>query len=300
MEYRVPLTSYDGTLAASSTGALLWELEQGHIVKGIEVKLGGTFVAADIAELSLKLGGKDLLPPGLTGADWQDILDYLGYVADAAFILIPFTDFLSEAFNPAQARIGEIDTTRAGAGKANQYTGFQLKVVPDGTQSSSPTIEVQMVCETAVKPVFQVPGLDRDFYDTADMVRAWTYADVALNSANAYNPVPMNIGTDYRNNLVRTFIYNAYQTKFRVRLGDRIISPDQLATYIAFLNKAARRRVPQSGQFVMDYSYGGNNLLALDMTNDTGNAANFKVEGYVTTAETVRVINEILAPWARV
>jgi len=296
--YRIPL-NYTGTLAASSSEKLIFQnIPQGHVVKGFLIKFGGTFVAADLAELSIRLGAKNILPVNVTGADFLDLCDWKGMTADATYMFIPFFD--PKCHDEVQSRLGEIDTTIRIIGQERPYSEFTLTIRPDGTQSASPTISVEMVCDTRPKPQIPVStGADPDFFDTTRLIRCWTYADVYCGNANSYNPITMNFGTDSRNNVCNSAIFTANGTKFQYSKDNVQYLSDEAVGFNTFWQKELQFRVPQSGLYVLDFTDGGQPFSSLDLQRPDGSAASFKWELYVTSAETVRVYNELLCPYER-
>lgn len=298
MIYTIPL-NYTGTLANSSTEKLIFSnIPQGHVVKGFMLKLGGTFVAADISELSIRLGAKYILPTPVTGADWKLLNDWKGYTADAAYMFIPFFD--PRARDEVQGRLGEIDTTIRVTGQERPYSEFTLTVKPDGTQSGTPTLEVEMICDTRAKPMLPAaPGIDADFFDTSRLIRCWTYSDIYCGNANSWNQITQNFGTDSRNNVVHSAIFNSNLSKWQWSKDNVQYRSNEAVGFNDFMQKQFLQRSVQAGLDVIDFTEGGQAFNSLDLLRPDGSAASFKWELYVTSAETVRVINEILCPYER-
>tara|TARA_R110002073_G_scaffold2938_5_gene19529 strand:- start:100259 stop:101128 length:870 start_codon:yes stop_codon:yes gene_type:complete len=171
-------------LAAAAGTAVIPRIPQGFIYKAIVLVLGGTFVAADISELKLRLGGNVIWDT--TGADLATINAYNSLGANASFLPMHFAD--RTAKTPAGERFGEIDT------KNLTYSDFSLEVKLDGTQTGA-TLKAFAVIDTENKP------MTADGNSTASIVRSLVKAEHSRSAAGVFD-LDIPVGSD-QGNIVR-------------------------------------------------------------------------------------------------
>lgn len=184
MLQRFKLPEPQNVQAAAAGIATIPRVPQGYIYKSIVLKLGGTFVAADIEYIRVRLGGN--LIWDVSGDHLDKINTYNGYTNNADYLPLHFGDRTAKTVTGQ--RFGEIDT------KNYSYTDFSIDVKLDGTQTGA-TLEAIAHVDTMDKP-----GTS-DGVDTGPLVRSIVKAEHSRSAAGTYD-LDVPVGSD-QGNIVR-------------------------------------------------------------------------------------------------
>lgn len=232
-----PIENVSAADAATAVGTIA----QGFIYDALVLKLGGTFVAADIPEIRLILGGKTIWR--VDGAHLDEINQYYSLTNSATYLPLHFAD--RQAKTIAGRRVGAIDT------KTFNYSDFSIEVDLDGVQSAA-TLEM-----------LGVVGGPKPDPGTKNMFRSLIKA-THTPSAAAQQSLNIPTGSSLGNLVKAVFAYHSIITHFELKKDGVNIIDNRPIADLQF-NQNEILRTTQAGQFVYDPMVDGDQGDVLDV-----------------------------------
>jgi len=254
--------------------AIMPRIQQGEVFHGILLKLGGTaFTKAMIDQIKIKLGGKTIWD--LTGSQLDTICSYLGFTANAAYLMIPFSEFNARTI--WGEAIGAIDTATI------TYSNFSMEVKIGA--ATAPTLEA-WAYTTPVKTVSQ-PGY-------IPMVRTMIPAVHNLGAAGKY-ALPIPLGSAAGANLKRLHHFHANITELNTKVnGTDLIDQGEIGVLQYEQNMLTR--VTQAGHLVLDLLVRDNQSEAMPTIRADGKGVNnFEFYTTISAADTITTISDMYA-----
>lgn len=220
----------------------------GYSVEYLMLELGGTFTKAMITDIDIKANAKTIHKN--TGSRLDDMNEYRGETADAAYLIIPFDESRARTESRGEPsidgqKIGSIDTT-AGI--------LALTGEIDITGATSPTLK-------AYAEVSNPQSMDARFRALISKVLNFTVSPAAAGTF----PFDVPYGRQTGALVKRIHLFGATVTAFEVKRNGVTI---QKATAAA--NTYAQKRfgrVPQSNVVTIDFIKDGNQTSALQAFN---------------------------------
>lgn len=252
-------------VGANATASLP-NLPLGLIVDGLLLRIGGTtFTAAThIDEIRVRLGGKAIVE--LTGAELQDINDYMSRTANAAFLPIWFAD--PNARTSMGENIGALDL------QSVNYQSFSVEVDIGG--ATAPTLECYII------PGATKPEAYRGIF------RAYLKATQAVAASGVHNLTPA-LGRNTR--LVRTHLFHSNITRLDVKQSGFEVQGEGDNAVAQYLQNELNRTT-QSGQLVFDPTVRNNQADAMALFGPSGPLPT-EFKATLSGSDTVRMVSEV-------
>lgn len=249
-----------------SQTAVLPNLPLGVVYDGILLQMGGTtFAAANISEIRVRLDGKTIVE--VSGAQLQDINDYMGRTADAAFLPLWFADINARTIQGENW--GAIDTTLP-------YSSFSMEIDINGT-AVAPTLEAWVI-----------PGLPKVESQRA-MFKAYLRSVQSISASGTHNLQPA-VG---RNTLLsRLHLFHANLTRLDVKRDGVEIQGDGETAPVQYLQNELNRTT-QAGHFCFDPLVRNNQSQSLRIFRGDGQPFAMEYKATLSAADTVNQIAEV-------
>jgi hypothetical protein len=270
------LPPFENMSAADPATAIIPRVPMGNIYDCIALKLIGTFVAADITRVSMKLGGKDVTA-GIDGTELDEMNQYFSLTNNADYLPFHFADRQAKTINGR--RLGALDT------KHFDYSDFQIEVDVDGVQSGASMEALALL------------GGDKPS-GTEAMFRCLMRSVHAPGAAGQFN-LPIATGSGIGNLLRAIIAYHANITHFELKKDAINIADNRaIADYQFFQNEILR--TTQAGQFVWDALIDGDQSDVLDLRrfDQNGKPVGISAMQYLYTvsgADTIRAYADMYA-----
>jgi hypothetical protein len=256
--------------------AVMPRIPMGETYHGIILKLGGTtFTKSLIAQIKIRLGGKVIWD--LTGSQ-LDVIDlFMGQTANAAYLLIPFSDF--NARTTYGESIGAIDTSLP-------YSGFAMEVSIGA--ATAPTLEAWSLTtkEKVVQEAWQRP-----------LFRCMVPATHSIGAAGGFN-LPIPLGSDSGAFIKRIHNFHANITEFSVKMNGSDIQDQGENGVIQFFQNNLTR-VTQAGHLAFDPTVLDNQANAIPTVRSIENGLkrrnNFEFKATLSGADTIVTVSELYA-----
>jgi len=266
------LPPFENVQAGSAGAAIMPRIPQGEIYDTIVLKLGGTFVAADLTYIRVKLGGKLIVD--VSGAQLNSINKFYSLTNSATYIPIHFADRNAQTIRGR--RIGAIDTRNFA------YNEFSMEVYLDGTQSSA-TLEA-FCLKGGQKPT-----------DVAHMFRALVSSTHAPGAAGTFN-LDISTGSEV-GNLIRALHFSHSNLTHFELLKDALPYAQKRAVADYQFVQAEVLRTAQSGWFTYDAIVDGDQSESLDTrkVNDPSRGGAMQYKATVSGSDTIVSIADLYA-----
>lgn len=246
-------------------------IPQGYCYHGILFGLGGTaFTKSNITRIKLRLGGK--LIWDLTGDELDTINKYLGMTANAAYLLLPFSELNSKTI--LGESIGAIDTASI------QYSSFSLEVTIGA--ATAPTL-------TAWALVTDIKVTDAP--EHIPLIKSFISSTHNKAAAGKYN-LPIPVGSALGGLIKRVHLFHTNLTAFDVKMnGLDIQDLGQIGVEQFWQNNLTR--VTQAGHLAFDPLSRDNQSDALPTLDAGGKEINFLWNATFSAADTVAALTEM-------
>lgn len=283
----VKLPTHSGSLAASTTNPLLFQIPMGYIYDAIVLKLsasGGSpsFTKSHISKIRVRLGSKNIVDD-LSGDQLNAINLYNGLTDNTGYLTIPFSIFKAAREKEAM-RLGAVDT------KNVRYPEFSLEVTPNGSQAGSTYVRLEAYgLIGGPKPTEDGEGRA---LDTTRIVRALLKTTRSLPNAGV-NEIEISNGSNPANLLRMAHIFNSYVTELEIK-KDRVTLIESMA--IADYQHVAKQlsgRSAQSGALSLDFVLFGDENEALSYLREDGTEAAMSWKFTASQADTGTIISDI-------
>lgn len=259
-------------VAANQT-AIMPRLPQGKIYHGIGLKLGGTaFTKTMISQIKLRLGGKVIWD--VSGDQLDAINKYLGMTANAAYLMIPFSELNSKTI--LGEAIGAVDTRNF------NYSGFSAEIAIGA--ATAPTLEAWafVTDDKIVENPAHLP-----------IVRVMVPSTHNKGAAGTYNlPIPM--GSALGGLLKRIHLFHTNLTAFDVKVNGNDVQDVGENGLVQFWQNNLTR-VTQAGHLAFDPLTRDNQSDSLPTLDANGRENNFLFNAKFSAADTVKVVTEMYA-----
>lgn len=254
--------------------AILASIAMGEVFHGIVLKLGGTsFTKAMIDQIKIRLGGKVIAD--ITGSHLDAICSFLGFTANAAYLMIPFSEFNARTI--FGENIGAIDT------RGNVYNGFSMEVKIGA--ATAPTLEAWAY--TTDKKIVQ---------DAAHLPLIRTFLPSTHTKAAAGNfslPIPM--GSQTAGNLKRLHYFHSNITELNVKFnGGDLVDNGEIG--VLQFEQNLLTRTTQAGHLCLDMLVRDNQSESLPLRNENGGQNNIEFLTTISAADTIVTYSELYAP----
>lgn len=252
--------------------AIIPNLPMGETYHGILLELGGTaFTKANIERILLRLGGKVIWD--ITGSQLDTLNQYLGYTANANYLLIPFSEFTARTVIGEQ--IGAIDTVNF------NYSGFSLEVTI-AAAATDPTLASHRLV-TPVKTVNKPEHLA--------LFKAMIPATHTIGAAGNYN-LPIPLGSNVGALLKRVHYFHANITEQSVKFNGRDIY-DEIPVALAQFWQNNLTRVTQAGHLCFDPVLLDNQSDVIPTVDAKGRDNRFEFRNTLSASDTIETLTEL-------
>jgi len=260
---------------AANQVAIMPRIPMGEVYKGIILKLGGTtFTKAMITNIKLRLGGKTIWD--ITGSQLDSINQYMGMTANAAYLLLPFSEFNARTILGEDR--GAIDTRL-------DYSSFSLQVTIGA--ATAPTLEAWalVVTDKMVTRPEDVP-----------LIKAMLPATHNIGAAGDYY-LPIPIGSSLGANIKRLHMFHANITDFSVKMNGQDIQDEGENAVVQFFQNNLTR-VVQAGHLAFDPLVLDNQGDAIPTTRIERGVIrenNFEWKAKLSAGDTINSLTEVYA-----
>lgn len=254
--------------------AIIPRLPLGEVYHGIMLELGGTsFSKAQIERILIRLGGKVIWD--VTGAQLDTMNQYMGMTANAAYLLIPFSEFNARTILGEE--IGAIDTVNF------DYSGFSIEV-DIAAAATAPTL-------TAHRLVTNSKSVEKPEY--LPLFKAMIPATHTIGAAGTYN-LPIPLGSQSGALIKRIHHFHTNITELSVRLNGQDIF-DQIKNALAQFWQNNLTRVTQAGHLCFDPMVLDNQSSAIPTINKRRKMNNIEWRETLSAADTIDTVSELYA-----
>lgn len=270
----LPLRSFENVGAGLT--ALMTNISLGETFHGFLLKLGGAFTKAQIDQILVRLSNKTIW--NITGSQLDTINQYMGMTANAAYLLLPFSEF--NARGVVGEAIGAIDTSLG-------YSGLDIQVKINAG-AVNPTLEAwklvtpdKLVDNVSHRPLFKAMLTNTD----------------VIGAAGTFN-LPFPTGSREGALIKRLHGFQANQTEFNVKLNGNDLQDQGEIDLVQFWQDNLTR-VTQAGHFCFDPLVLDNQAEAIPTISQIGGINqlnNFEFRGAFSAADTLEMVSELYAP----
>ena len=265
-------------VAASST-ALLPNMPMGMTYYGIRFKLGGTsFTKAHVSSIKCRLGGKLFID--VTGAELDDINEYLKGEANAAYLTLYFAEPVAKTV--IGEYIGAVDTSIFDRG-----TAFEMEIAIGA--ATAPTLEAWALLAPPKRP-------DDPNKRT---IRALLRASHSIGAAGTFTQ-PIPVGSIGGAQIKRLFTFHGGNvTKLAVKKdGLFLLDEGEIALLSELQDEFWREE--QANLEVVDFILSNNQSDVITTIRPNGRAALFEWQFTTSAADTLKTITDLYTTIDRV
>lgn len=265
-------------VAASSPISLSTDELRGSTLFAIGFEQGGTFTKAQLTNLRIKGGGKELLPE-IDGDDLQTINDYQGITATSSYLFHFFGDPTARTIR------GQWE----GALDLSVWGDTPLEITGDIGAATNPTLQAHVALGA---PKAQM-GIGLDQVDAAK-VRALIPTVVQPAAAVTRAAYAIGLGSEAGARIRALHFFHTNLTSVELRKQSEVLHEDlSIALNDAWQDQFGR--VPQSGDYVVDRIIDSNQGEAESTLRNDGTAWPFKVLLTTSGSDTVNVWADVIS-----
>lgn len=251
----------------TSQSALIDRVPQGRGFDGIMFERGGTFVATDVEQILVRLGGKVIVD--ISGQQLDDLNEYYGHTTTTGYHFLWFADPKATRTIAGELQ-GQIDTQNY------TYSDFSIKV-KIGASAVTPTLKAWALQSAGKK---------------SPIIRALIKGSHAPGAAGTFTldvPIGSNQGA-----LIRAVaFYHTNITRVDVKKDGLFLQDEGTNGVIQALQNDSNR-VTQAGQIVYDACVNNNQSNAVPTLKDGGKSpANIEFKVTVSAADTIDSYSDV-------
>jgi len=266
------------SVAANARASLATRELEGRSVHGLLFQMTGTFDRSHVDDVRIRAGGKDLLE-GITGAQLQDINDYLGLNADASFFAHWFGDPLARTIRGQH--LGDLDLS--------VYGDSPLELEVDVGGATGPGLNVFAV--VGAPKVSMGIGLGEG---DAQLVRAMTRTVITESAAVSRKAYPISLGSEAGARVRAMHLFHSNLTSAELRKAGDIKHDDIAVAVNTYFNEAFADRVAQSGLYTLDRIPDGNQGEAEPTIQSNGKQWPIQVRLTTSGADTITAFSDLI------
>lgn len=256
--------------------AIMPRLPMGETYHAILLKLGGgSFTKSQITQIKIRLGGKVIWD--VTGDQLDSVNKYMGMTANAAYLLIPFSDFNARTI--AGEPIGAIDTSL-------EYSDFSMEVKIGG--ATTPSLDAWRFT-TPVKATRP---------EHRPLLRAMVAGTHNIGASGTYS-LPIALGSNDGALLKRLFMFHSNITQFDVKLNGADLQDEGENGAVEFMQNNLTR-VTQTGMLAYDPLFLDNQSDVIPTLNGSGKPNSFEFRATLSASDTINALSELYTVLANV
>lgn len=268
-------------VAASSKATATWRPPAPLSLFGFVLELGGTTLTeANIDAITLKAGGKTLVP-AISGATHRDIIEYEGIVYDSAYIPVLFGDPTARTMRGKH--IGNFDHTI--------YQNNMTIEVDIGAGAVAPTLAAHAI----VMPPKLLMGLN---YTPQEAALHRAFVETVLQASAAVNAKAFDIGLGSEAGaLLKRLMFfqgSGNMTELSIKKQGLDIFEEIPSALNSYLQDDLFTRVPQANLYVYDSVIDGDYSEVKTTIRDNGQPFNYQVRVTTSGADTITTYADVL------
>ncbi len=264
-------------VAANATSTLATDQLMDMSCHGIIFERGGTaFVDSDISSIRISVGGKDLFPSLLGGAQLASMNDYEGFVDVTNYTFAFFGD--PGARTIRGQHLGDVD-----------FSVYRepLQIEVDIGAATAPTLQCYAL--TNVPKVSMGIGYTKA---EASIIRALVRTVLQPSGAVSRNTYGISLGSSPGARLRRIWFFNANLTNVDLR-KQSLIKWDNVSGALNSAIEQQFARTPQAGLYVLDRIMDGNQGESETTVAPDGRSWNMQVALTTSAADTITAFADI-------
>lgn len=252
--------------------AIIANLPQGEVYHGIVLELGGTDFTKDlINRILIRLGGKVIWD--VTGYQLDVIDQYFGMTANAAYLLIPFSEFTARTVLGEQ--IGAIDTVNF------SYSGFSIEV----------TINAAAVAPTLASHRLVTPFKAVQKPEHLPLFKAMIPATHNIGASGKFN-LPVPLGSKTGALLKCLHLYHSNITEMSVKFNGKDIY-DEIPNALAQFWQNNLTRVTQANHLAFDPLVLDNQSDVIPTVDQNGRDNRWEFRTTLSAGDTIDTVTEL-------